>query len=180
MPQVWLSPLLTAVKVPAGGVACPSVSSPQQATVPSVLIPQVCWPPASTLPATAPTGAVAIEVPASPVGGAPAEAVPARLRGTSAAASAARAWTVRRRTAGRLSRSRQRVRVRADCALSMLRSSPWIHTGLPPSLGLERPYHPGSGRSTPSRQAGIAAGRQRMDPAYWCKADGEPLGLPEH
>ena len=33
-PQVWRPPALTAVKVPAGGVAWPLALSPQQATVP--------------------------------------------------------------------------------------------------------------------------------------------------
>ncbi len=41
IPQVWVSPALTAVKVPAGGVAWPLPLAPQQATVPFVLIPQV-------------------------------------------------------------------------------------------------------------------------------------------
>ena len=36
-PQVCQPPALTALKVPAGGVAWPMPLSPQQATVPSVL-----------------------------------------------------------------------------------------------------------------------------------------------
>ena len=36
-----MTPALTAVKVPAGGVAWPSLSWPQQATVPFVLTPAV-------------------------------------------------------------------------------------------------------------------------------------------
>ena len=44
-PQVWKPPALTAVKVPAGGVAWPLPLRPQQARVPFVLSPQV-WKPA--------------------------------------------------------------------------------------------------------------------------------------
>ena len=40
-PQVWSAPALTAVKVPAGGVAWPTSLSPQHATVPFVRSPQV-------------------------------------------------------------------------------------------------------------------------------------------
>ena len=40
-PQVWVSPALTEVKVPAGGVARPKPLCPQQATVASVRTPQV-------------------------------------------------------------------------------------------------------------------------------------------
>ena len=38
-PQVWRAPALTAVKVPAGGVAWPLPLSPQQARVPFVRTP---------------------------------------------------------------------------------------------------------------------------------------------
>jgi hypothetical protein len=70
--------VLTAVKVPPGGVDSPDPFAPQHASVPSFFIPHVWLPPASTLPATAPAGAVASDLPASPVGGAAANAGLAR------------------------------------------------------------------------------------------------------
>ena len=57
-PQVWMPPALTAVKVPAGGVAWPLPLRPQQATAPFVLIPQVWKPPALTA-VKVPAGGVA-------------------------------------------------------------------------------------------------------------------------
>ena len=42
IPQVWSHPALTEVKEPAGGVAWPYSSLPQQATEPLLLTPQVC------------------------------------------------------------------------------------------------------------------------------------------
>ena len=47
-PQVWNHPALTEKKVPAGGVAWPYSSKPQQATDPSSFTPQVWRPPALT------------------------------------------------------------------------------------------------------------------------------------
>ena len=125
--------------------------------MPFVLTPQVCPPPASTLPATVPAGAVAIEAPASPVGGAAAQAGPARLRARRAAAKAASA------------QGPSRVSVRAARALSMLPPLPLdqdTQTLLSPSWGPVRPYHRCCGGST-SRcrgrvnfpcKAGMAAG----------------------
>ena len=48
IPQVWKRPALTAVKVPAGGVARSKAFEPQQARVPFVLIAQVWALPALT------------------------------------------------------------------------------------------------------------------------------------
>src|ERR671935_632745 len=94
-------------------------------------------PPASTLPATAPAGAVAIDASAFPVGGAAARAEPARLRGTRAAARA----EVPQRPSRRAGRHRRRRLVagvgflpaRTPCALSTLAP--------PPPLGSARTYH---------------------------------------
>ena len=58
-------PALTAVKVPAGGVAWPSSSAPQQATVPFVLTPQVWSLPALTA-VKVPAGGVAWPSPLTP------------------------------------------------------------------------------------------------------------------
>ena len=58
IPQAWKPPALTAVKVPAGGVAWPLPLRPQQATMPFVLTPQVWKPPALTA-VKAPVGGVA-------------------------------------------------------------------------------------------------------------------------
>jgi hypothetical protein len=91
-PQLWEPPPLTALKLPAGGVASPERLFPQQAGVPSVRTPQLCEPPALTLPATASTGAVAIETPSPPVGGAAAraEAPSTMISATMSATSGAR------------------------------------------------------------------------------------------
>ena len=46
--HVWKLPALTALNVPAGGVACPSSFKPQQTRVWSSLTAHVCPPPADT------------------------------------------------------------------------------------------------------------------------------------
>ena len=47
-PQLWEPPAETELKVPAGGVAWPESSLPQQASVSSVCTPQLWEPPAET------------------------------------------------------------------------------------------------------------------------------------
>src|SRR5919109_4133672 len=109
---------------------------------------QVWSPPASTLPATAPGGEVAIEAPASPAGGAAAEAERARPNERRAAARAIapqrpsrRAW--RGPTARIASESRRRP-LRAANVLSML---------APYRAGASaRSYHRTRGRSMPRRK----------------------------
>jgi hypothetical protein len=62
---------------------------PQQASVPSVRRPQLWLSPALTEPATAPGAAVAIDLPASPVGEAAAGAADASASTSASAAAAA-------------------------------------------------------------------------------------------
>ena len=49
---------VTWVKVPAGGLACPRLLSPQQARVPSVLTPQVWREPAALTSVKVPWGGI--------------------------------------------------------------------------------------------------------------------------
>ena len=57
MPQVWLEPALTEVKVPEGGVASPYKSQPQQMTEPLDFTPQA-WPPPTLMDVKVPEGGV--------------------------------------------------------------------------------------------------------------------------
>ena len=57
-PQVCLTPALTALNSPGGGLACPELLKPQQVSVLSVCSPQLWYPPA-LMAVNGPAGGVA-------------------------------------------------------------------------------------------------------------------------
>ena len=113
--------------------------------------------PRSTLPATAPAGAVAIEAPASPVGGAAAQAEPARLRERRAAARATAPQRPSRRAGGR-----PQARLTASRRVPVAGPAPSPCSLLSPSFGLPR-----------EPTTGAAGGQRPLRSGYGACAQGD-------